>query len=219
VKLIKFDLPVDGIKVKNLDELRDHFTLEVVGHFRSGLLVKWLKTRGELSIVDDLNKISSEEDRGIFEGVCTALGAAADKDVLDCIFLAAPEKAGKNLSQFDTMLLRNEAVRRAFSEVVSAVLGQRLGGVDPEKVFDISVDDVLRCDCGAESVAASSAAFDLLHDILRVVNDKYPGGALSLDFFKLLSRVGVISSELGLMERRRSADGLLACLRSLKGVL
>ena len=44
-KMIKFDLPIDGVKVSTLDELRDHFTAEIVGHFRSGLLAKWLRSR------------------------------------------------------------------------------------------------------------------------------------------------------------------------------
>ena len=39
-KTIKFDLPIDGVKVATLDDLRDHFTTETIGHFRSGLLVR-----------------------------------------------------------------------------------------------------------------------------------------------------------------------------------
>lgn len=45
MKLIKFDLPIDGVRVKNIEELRDHFTPEVLLHFRSGLLKKWLMAR------------------------------------------------------------------------------------------------------------------------------------------------------------------------------
>jgi hypothetical protein len=42
MKLIKFDLPIDGVKVKTVEELREHFTPEILDHFRSGLLAKWL---------------------------------------------------------------------------------------------------------------------------------------------------------------------------------
>ena len=43
-KMIKFDLPIDGVKVATLDQLRDHFTTEIIAHFRSGLLTRWLQS-------------------------------------------------------------------------------------------------------------------------------------------------------------------------------
>ena len=39
-KMIKFDLPIDEVKVATLEKLRDHFTTEIIGHFRSGLLAR-----------------------------------------------------------------------------------------------------------------------------------------------------------------------------------
>lgn len=36
MKIIKFDLPINGIKAKNLEELRDNITDEIVGLARSG---------------------------------------------------------------------------------------------------------------------------------------------------------------------------------------
>ena len=49
MKPIKFDLPIDGVKVATVDELRDHFTTEILKLFREGVLVKWLRTRPENS--------------------------------------------------------------------------------------------------------------------------------------------------------------------------
>lgn len=56
-KMIKFDLPIDRVKVATLDQLRDHFTTEIIAHFRSGLLARWLQSRNmtyELASVEAL---------------------------------------------------------------------------------------------------------------------------------------------------------------------
>ena len=42
-KSIKFDLPIDGVEVATLDDLRDHFTNDMIGHFRAGKLKEWLE--------------------------------------------------------------------------------------------------------------------------------------------------------------------------------
>lgn len=55
-RVIKFDLPIDGVKVTTLDELCDHFTTEILDHFHSGVLAKWLRSR-------DLEKESHEVER------------------------------------------------------------------------------------------------------------------------------------------------------------
>ncbi|OQW98738.1 MAG: hypothetical protein BWK73_51845 [Thiothrix lacustris] len=57
VKNIKFDLPIDGVKVKNLEELDDHFTLEIIDLYQSGMLSKWLRSRNmveELAVLEDI---------------------------------------------------------------------------------------------------------------------------------------------------------------------
>jgi len=45
IKTIKFDLPIDGIKIKNIEELRDHFTIEIIDLYNNGMLLKWLQSR------------------------------------------------------------------------------------------------------------------------------------------------------------------------------
>ena len=163
-------------------------TLEVVDYFRSGLLIKWLKTRGESSIVDDLNKINTEEDRGIFEGVCAGLGVAVDKDVLDCIFLAAPEKIGKNLSQFCDLSLSNDKIEKVFFSAISAVIARRIH-IDSENVLNITIEDVLKDDDGPDDIYALYLVFDWLDDILKFVNLKYPSNSSTNNFTILKNNI------------------------------
>ena len=62
-KTIKFDLPIDGVKIATLDDLRDHFTTETIGHFRSGRLTRWLRSRSmarELEVVEALTPDDSD---------------------------------------------------------------------------------------------------------------------------------------------------------------
>ena len=77
MKTIRFNLPIDGVKVRTVDELRDHFTTKIVDHFRTGVLEKWLRSRRlttELAAVEALSKDDSDE---------TALLALCDRFNVD----------------------------------------------------------------------------------------------------------------------------------------
>ena len=45
IKIIKFDLPINGIKVTTLEALRDNLTDEIIPLARSGKLERWFQTR------------------------------------------------------------------------------------------------------------------------------------------------------------------------------
>ncbi|MBK1653216.1 hypothetical protein [Allochromatium vinosum] len=86
MKLIKFDLPVDGVQVKSIEELREHFTAEILGHYRSGLLFKWLSSRklyDELSEVKLLGEMESDFD--LLKRLSEILRVYADDDSLQLL--------------------------------------------------------------------------------------------------------------------------------------
>ena len=87
-KMIKFDLPIDGVKVSTLDELRDHFTAEIVGHFRSGLLAKWLRVRRMTEQLDAVEALTASEDSAILQGLCDLFEIEADATVISAAVLA-----------------------------------------------------------------------------------------------------------------------------------
>ena len=83
VKMIKFDLPIDGIKVATLEDLRGHFTTEIVSQFRAGLLARWLRSRNmarELVAVEALT--AGDDDVAVLKELCRIFEVEAHDDAI-----------------------------------------------------------------------------------------------------------------------------------------
>ena len=93
-KLIKFDMPIDGVKVATLEALRDHFTTEVVGHFRSGLLARWLRSRDMETELEAIGTLTVGDDAGILRGLCHIFNVEADDDAIAAAIAEATGVAG-----------------------------------------------------------------------------------------------------------------------------
>ena len=92
MKLIKFDLPINGTKVKNLEELRDNLTDEILVLARSGQLERWLKTR---QLPEQAQAVatavrSEGTDKGLFLALCRVLEVEAHPDDVKAIFDVPP---------------------------------------------------------------------------------------------------------------------------------
>ena len=86
MKLIKFDLPIDGVKIKNIEELRDHFTIEILDHYRSGLLSKWMRSRnmtGELAALASLEGLS---ENALLKSLCNIFDVEVDDSIISALF-------------------------------------------------------------------------------------------------------------------------------------
>ena len=81
-KTIKFDLPIDGVKVATLDGLRDHFTTETIGHFRSGLLARWLRSRSMTRELAAVEALKAGDDAAVLKELCGIFGVEADGDAI-----------------------------------------------------------------------------------------------------------------------------------------
>ena len=85
MKKIKFDLPMDGAKVSSIKELQEHFTAnEIICHFRSDVLGNWLESRGEstlLAQVEELKGIgdAKPDDAVALRGLCRIFEVDADE--------------------------------------------------------------------------------------------------------------------------------------------
>jgi hypothetical protein len=86
VKLIKFDLPIDGSKIKNLEELREHFSAEILGHCRSGLLLRWLRSRGLATQAEALDGLDTSQDEPLFRALCKIFEVEIDELILSAMF-------------------------------------------------------------------------------------------------------------------------------------
>jgi biotin carboxyl carrier protein len=92
MKTIKFDLPINGTKVKNLDELRDNLTDEILTLARSSQLERWLRTR---QLPDQAQAVatavrSEGTDKGLFLALCRVLEVEAHPGDVKAIFDAPP---------------------------------------------------------------------------------------------------------------------------------
>lgn len=98
MKLIKFDLPIDGVKVKNIEELRDHFTVEILDHYRSGLLAKWLLVRKMSDELAAVKALDGAENPLLLKGLCEVFGIEADDAVIAAILNDPTPTFGLNIA-------------------------------------------------------------------------------------------------------------------------
>ena len=71
-KTIKFNLMMDGAPVRTLEELRDHFNIEdLLEHYHSGLLHRWLTVRGLQAHSEKIGAISAKNDADIARQLIT----------------------------------------------------------------------------------------------------------------------------------------------------
>ena len=95
IKIIKFDLPINGTKVTTLEALRDNLTDEIVPLARSGQLERWFKSRQMQEQAQAVaNAVSrNKKDKELFLALCAVLEVEVHPDDVSAIF-DAPSEAG-----------------------------------------------------------------------------------------------------------------------------
>lgn len=100
IKTIKFDLPIDGVKVKNVEELRDHFTIEVLELYQNGLLLKWLRSRNMVEEISQLESLSKMLSRAqLMAALCEVFKIDIDDMIIAAALGMPPEKMEKNFPE------------------------------------------------------------------------------------------------------------------------
>jgi hypothetical protein len=98
MKLIKFDLPIDGVKVRTIDELREHFSVEILDHYQSGLLAKWLRVRSLTEELAQLSTLDGMEEHALLRGLCEVFHVEADDLVISTLLDRSPKYAQGNVA-------------------------------------------------------------------------------------------------------------------------
>ena len=106
-KMIKFDLPIDGVKVATLDDLRDHFTTETIGHFRSRLLARWLRSRGMTRELAAVEALTAGDDTAVLKELCRIFEVEADDDAIAAAIAEATGVPGIRPDQVPRKWTRN----------------------------------------------------------------------------------------------------------------
>lgn len=93
MKIIKFDLPINGTKVKTLQELRDNLTDEILTLARSSQVERWLRTRQlpeQAQAVAEAVQQKGSDDKGLFLALCKVLEVEVHPDDVNAIFDEPP---------------------------------------------------------------------------------------------------------------------------------
>lgn len=125
MKPIKFDLPINGTKVRNLEELRDNFTTEILDLQASGLLLKWLKSRNRTKELEKIGGIPI--DQNAFErmvGLCNIFEVEADKQIIEAALAKASGVQGTEL--------------RASTEDANSISNSPKSGKQPENITSLA---------------------------------------------------------------------------------
>ena len=93
IKIIKFDLPINGTKVTTLEALRDNLTDEIVKLARTGQLERWFQSRQMQEQAQAVAAALSQhtEDKALFLALCAVLEVEVHPDDASAIFDASPE--------------------------------------------------------------------------------------------------------------------------------
>ncbi|GLH59639.1 hypothetical protein [Helicobacter ailurogastricus] len=84
MKLAKFALACDGVRVTSLEQLKEHFNLlDILEHYQSGTLHRWLKSRGYENELQGVEAMTATEDAEILSGLCEVFGIEADLDTIN----------------------------------------------------------------------------------------------------------------------------------------
>ncbi|BCZ19735.1 hypothetical protein NHP190012_13770 [Helicobacter sp. NHP19-012] len=86
MKLAKFALSCDGVKVTSLEQLKEHFNLlDILEHYKSGTLSRWLRSRGYENELQGIEAINATEDAEILNALCGVFGIEADLETISAI--------------------------------------------------------------------------------------------------------------------------------------
>ena len=70
MKKIKIDLQINGIYAKNLQEVKDNFSIEILNHYKSGNLERWLKVRNMTTELEKLTALNQLDECILFKYLC-----------------------------------------------------------------------------------------------------------------------------------------------------
>lgn len=99
MKPIKFDLTLNGARVRNLEELQDNFTVEILELHAKGILLKWLKSRNHLELAGRLEAIVPGPEADTLRQLCEVFDIEADGQVIAAILAQPAATADAPLGQ------------------------------------------------------------------------------------------------------------------------
>lgn len=86
-KQIKFNLKIDNVQIRNLEQLRDNFCIDdIIKYYREGLLQRWLLVRGYTKELELVNQINSDDDKIVITELIKIFGIeTSDSEIRQAI--------------------------------------------------------------------------------------------------------------------------------------
>lgn len=137
---IRFDLPIDGTKVRTLEQLREHFHHnELLAHFREGLLLRWLDVCGFTKELEELRNLpAGMDDLDAFKNLARIFQVEIDKDPLQDQLTPSIYQYGQNYMVKEYQdILRQVEQNKDNNEFVQATVRHTLG----EHYWDLIAKD------------------------------------------------------------------------------
>ena len=184
IKIIKFDLPINGTKVTTLEALRDNLTDEIVPLARSGQLERWFKSRQlhELAQAVAGALAYHAEDKALFMALCAVLEVEVHPDDASAIFDAPPEagqhfKGGKYFELHEELKKSYEAMQENpksiwESKITDVKLPISIGSSAYIKEWAINKGDFVNTDQVLVAVETSKGKFKVTTPISGVVVER-----------------------------------------------
>ena len=70
-KKLKFNLIVDGVRCKNVEDIQNNFNiLDLIEYFKNGKLIKWAKVRDLDDLIQEIENIQSDDNLEIAKKLC-----------------------------------------------------------------------------------------------------------------------------------------------------
>lgn len=166
IKIIKFDLPINGTKVATLEALRDNLTDEIVKLARSGQLERWFKSRQMQEQAQAVAAAVSQhtKDKALFLALCAVLEVEVHPDDVRAIFDAPPQagqhvKGGGYFDLCQELKSENKILKDSLENCISKIQNEIREAIEEE-----------RKNTNFRSLSSYSPFFDLINKINKFKN-------------------------------------------------
>jgi len=237
MKKLKINLLVDGVRCKNIEDIKENFNLlDVLEYFKDGKLIKWAKVRGFNELVDELESISKNKDLDIAKSLCDIFEIQTDEKELkdELNFYRVENKADiKNIAKIIPYLDKIEKIAKNEIDKIQNIIPyleiiKELGeNEDLEKLERLIKDkkNLVNMDNSEQSI--ENECKTLLLEISRILSyetqnnhlfKEFDGIKIDIARNRLILEAGGLNDKLknkilDLFEQNKNIDSHWACFR------
>ncbi|MEZ4525519.1 MAG: hypothetical protein R2941_06310 [Desulfobacterales bacterium] len=126
-KSIKFNMILDGRPVRDLDGLKENFNIDdLLEHYKSGLLLRWLKVRHFDKLAGKISAIQAEDDLEIANSLVSCFEMDLnDQEIRAAVYpVVFRKEKQEKLKQFEENSFREKEVVAKYHENYVYILNQ-----------------------------------------------------------------------------------------------